>query len=58
MPWKFCITEMSTEAIPIVTSRRFFYEIQTDINEDTDTSNVYTVTPKTTNVRSTFTCKK
>lgn len=48
---------MSTEAIPIFTSHRFFYKIQTDINEDPNMLNA-TVTPKTTSVRSTFTCKK
>ncbi|XP_011256317.2 serine protease nudel isoform X3 [Camponotus floridanus] len=49
--------QMSTEAIPIFTSHRFFYKIQTDINEDSNMLNT-TVTPKTTSVRSTFTCKR
>ncbi|XP_072746689.1 serine protease ndl [Anoplolepis gracilipes] len=50
--------QMSTEAIPIFTSHHFFYETQTDIDEDSSTSNVYVITPKTTSVRLTFTCKR
>ncbi|XP_029664997.1 serine protease nudel-like [Formica exsecta] len=50
--------QITTEAIPISTSYRFFYKTQTDIDEDSSTSNVFAINPKTTNVRLTFTCKR
>ncbi|XP_050451697.1 serine protease nudel-like isoform X3 [Cataglyphis hispanica] len=40
--------QITTEAIPIFTSYRFFYKTQTDIDEDSNTSNVSAITPKTT----------
>lgn len=49
---------MSTEAIPVYTSYRFFYDMQTDVDEDSSTANVYAITPETTSVRLTFTCKR
>lgn len=50
---KFCVTEVSTETIPISTSSYFFYqtETQTDSNENSNTVDA-------TYERLTFTCKR